>query len=325
MSSKKEQLSLLPFDPSQGRKNKKVQLVKVARQINQRVGKHKSVAAKTSNTLKFAWVPVDKIYINYERQRWPEPKHIKKLLKKWKLEVVTPLQCRYDPEEDRYYVADGQQHGIAYYIIYGDATTVPVFYVESTDENIESLQLLALNTDSQPMALYFIHQQKIMMGDMWHTELENVVNQAGCTTGYKKSHAGVITHMTDLMNAAEDYGFDRLGDVLSKYRNYWPSEPVKTATVLGFLKVAELLDDAEAFDDDTFEDLFIEASEYFESADRLHLDIKDEFQVTYPTNYRGMGVREKIASGILDVYEQRTGNTLVPKPFEITMPMMSEV
>jgi hypothetical protein len=318
--SKKQQLTLIPFDPSQGRKSKKVPLAQVARMVNQRVGKINPNPKNTSETLKFDWVPVDKIYINYSRQRFPEPAHIKKLIGKWKLEVVTPLQARYDPDEDRYYIADGQQHGIAYNILYGNETHMPVFYVESRDENIESIQLLALNTDSQPMAMYFIHEQKCMMGDNWHVRLEDTVQKAGCATGYKKRFPGVITHMTDLINAAEDYGFDLLETVLSKYRIYWPTEPVKTATVMGFLKVAELLKNENMFDDDTLDDVFNESASFFESADRLHLDIKEEFEFTYPTNYRGMGVREKIASGIINAYEKRTGKTLVNKPFDIDMP-----
>jgi len=64
---------------------------------------------------------------------------------------------------------------------------VPVFYVESEDENIESIQLLALNTDNEPMAKYFIHQQEVIMGVPKAVALENCVVNTGCTTGYKKT------------------------------------------------------------------------------------------------------------------------------------------
>ena len=37
-----------------------------------------------------------------------------------------------------------------------------------------------------------------------------------------------------------------------------------------------------------------------------------------------MGVREKVASGIIDVYEQLTNKTLVTKPFDISMPSMEK-
>ena len=58
--------------------------------------------------------------------------------------------------------------------------------------------------------------------------------------------------------------------------------------------------------------------------DRLHNDIKEEFEVAYPTNYRGMGVREKVASGIIDAYEKMSKKTLVTKPFNISMPYIAE-
>jgi len=79
------------------------------------------------------------------------------------------------------------------------------------------------------------------------------------------------------------------------------------------------------YTDETFEDVFHYCEEFFDSSDRLHNDIKSEFEKTYPTNYRGMGVREKVASGIINAYEKKTGNQLVPMPFEIDMPTIEEV
>jgi len=101
---------------------------------------------------------------------------------------------------------------------------------------------------------------------------------------------------------------------------YWPTEKIATATMLGFLKVREEMEAAGIYTDELFEDVFYHASEFFESSDRLHNDIKEQFKQDYSTNYRGMGVREKVASGIIDAYEQRTGNKLCSKPFPITMP-----
>jgi hypothetical protein len=94
--------------------------------------------------------------------------------------------------------------------------------------------------------------------------------------------------------------------------------------MLGFLKVREEMELAGVYTEELFEDVVFQASEFFESSDRLHNDIKEQFEVDYKTNYRGMGVREKVASGIIDAYEQRTGKTLCPKPFAITMPSMVE-
>ncbi len=323
--SKAEDLKMQPFDPSQGRKDKRVALTQVARSVGKRIGAGKATKFDYKAALNFAWVPVELCYINYARQRYPEPTHIQKLHNKWNIICVTPLQARYSRKENRYYIADGQQHGIDWVLQYGEDAHVPVFYVESEDENVESIQLLALNTDNEPMAKYFIHQQEVIMGVKEAVDLENCVVNAGCSTGYKKRVAGVITHITDLWLARDHYGLERLGQVLTKMMQYWPTEKIATATMLGFLKVREEMEAAKIYSDELFEDVFYHASEFFESSDRLHNDIKEQFQIDYPTNYRGMGVREKVASGIIDAYEQRTGETLCPKPFAIAMPSMDVV
>lgn len=323
--SKSEELKMQPFDPSQGRKDKRVALTQVARAVGKRIGAGKpDTNFRYTDYLKFAWVPVEKCFINYFRQRYPEPKHIQKLHNKWNIICVTPLQARYSVKEDRYYIADGQQHGIDWVLQYGEGSMVPVFFVESEDENVESIQLLALNCDNEPMAKFFIHQQEVIMGVPEAVALERCVQAAGCTTGYKKKAAGVITHITDLWLARDHYGLEDLELVLSKMMQYWPTEKVATATMLGFLKVKELMVGSKVYSDELFEDVFYHASEFFASSDRLHNDIKEQFEVDYPTNYRGMGVREKVASGIIDAYEQRTGKKLCAKPFAITMPYMSE-
>jgi hypothetical protein len=319
--SKAEELKMQPFDPSQGRRDKKVPIIQVARMLQKRIG---SIKPNTNfdykSELQFAWVPASKVFINYERQRWPEPNHIKKLRSKWDIHCVTPLQCRYSPSEDTYYGSDGQQHTLEWIAQYGELSDVPVFFVASEDENIESKQLLALNNDNEPMAKYFIHQQEVIMGVSEAVALENCVVNAGCTTGYKKRVAGVITHISDLWMARDHYGVEALGQVLSKMRTYWPTEKIATATMLGFLKVRDLMIGSGIYTDELFEDVFYHASNFFESSDRLHNDIKEQFEVDYSTNYRGMGVREKVASGIIDAYEKLSNKVLCPKPFIISMP-----
>ena len=323
--SKTQEATMQPFDPSNGRSDKRVSLIQVARMVGKRIKPGKPLQTDYQSILKFAWVPIELCYINYARQRYPEPKHIKKLHDKWNLMCVTPLQARYSPSENRYYIADGQQHGIDWVLQYGENSFVPVCYVESEDENIESIQLLALNTDNEPMAKYFIHQQEVIMGVKEAVALERCVREADCTTGYKKKAPGVITHITDLLLARDHYGLDNLKKVLIKMRHYWPTEKIATATMLGFLKVKELMDAEEVYSDDLFDDVFHYASEFFENSDRLHNDIKEQFEADYPTNYRGMGVREKVASGIIDAYQQLSGKTLVAKPFPITMPYIAAV
>jgi len=320
-----EKLNEQPFDPSQGRSSKRVSLIQVARAVGKRINPGKpNTEFNYQEILKFAWVPVNKCAFNYARQRLPVPGYIKKLHTKWNINCVTPCQARYSAVDDTYYIADGQQHAIDWVLQYGENSMIQVCYVDTDDETIESIQLLALNTDNEPMAKYFIHQQKVIMGVPEAVALENMVNQAGCTTGYKKRVAGVITHIADLLLARDHYGLDSLGQVLSKMRQYWPTEKISTAAMLGFLKVKDLMEDHNAYSDEVFEDVFFCASEFFLNCDRLHKDIKDEFEKAYPTNYKGLGVREKVASGIIDAYEKVTKKNLVPAPFEIDMPIMEE-
>jgi hypothetical protein len=315
--------TLTPFDPSNGRIPRTVPLKQVARMIQQRAGKQQPRQENPQDILKGAcWVNVEDVYINYNRQRYPEPGHIKKLMGKWKTHVMTPGQARKD-KDGRYFLADGQQHMLAFVNLF-PGHPIPLCYVESDDENIESEMLLALNTEQQPMAKYFIHEQHCKMGYKDAIAIEEMTQKANCVTGYKISRPGSITHITDLYNAVEDYGLDSVFTVLCSYRKWWAGESVKTATVLGFLKVKQIMEDSGVYTDELFENVFAESAGYFESADRLHLDIKDEFQNTYPTNYRGMGIREKIASGIINVYEKQTGNTLVAMPFKIDMPMVED-
>jgi len=326
MSNNTTGANLAPFDPSAGLGDKRVPITDVAKAVSKRIGSKVTMVNDQSvmDVLKFAWVPANKIFINYKRQRWPEPKHMKKLLAKWNIFCVTPLQCRYDPNEDRYYGSDGQQHMTVWLLKYGMSTHVPCFYVESTDENVESVQLLALNTDNEPMAKYFIHKQKIMMGDVDAIALEKAVTDAYCETAYKKRSAGCITHISHLQDAYDSYGAGPLTLVLSKIRQFWPNDKIAEPTMLGFLKVRELMIDQNAFSDQIFNDMFYEASNYSESNKDLHLAINHAFEQTYPTNYKGMGVREKVASGVIDLYEQAKGKKLCDKPFDIKMPTMHD-
>lgn len=325
--SKNVGATLAPFDPSIGLPDRKVPLVDVAKACSKRIGVKipktpTNLSDEINRKLQFAWVPVSLCYVNYGRQRFPEPKHIKKLHFKWNVVCVTPLQARYSPKENRYYIADGQQHGIDWVLQYGENSMVPVFYIESEDENIESQMLLALNCDSEPMAKYFIHEQKCIMGDAQAVAIEKAVTDAVCETSYKKRAPGCITHISHLYEASESYGNSALTLILSLYRQFWPADKIAEPTVLGFLKVRELLIFDNSYSDSVFRDLFYEASQRFESGKDLHLSVNHAFEKTYPTNYKGMGVREKVASGIIAIWEQAKNEKLIDKPFEIYIPMI---
>lgn len=316
----KKKLTMAPFDPSEGRKTRSVNIKKVARLVEQRIGKVKPCNDDPEEMLNFAWIDPDNAFINYLRQRYPEPVAIKKLDTNWKTHVITPAQARKD-SQGNFYIADGQQHLITYVLKF-PGKRIPVFYYESDDSIVESEMLLALNTGNEPMAKYFIHEQEIQMGYEQPIAIENMVLRANCETGYKISRPGSITHITDLYNSVESYGIDNVYEALTKYRLYWPTENVKTATMMGFLKVKEILELEDIFSEELLDDIFAECAGYFESADRLHKDIKDEFKLKYPTNYKSMGVREKIASGIINVYEKATNKKLCAMPFDIDMPMI---
>jgi len=323
MSKIKEKLTLEPFDPSQGRRDSRCELSQVARLMSNRikVGKpllHEDYLA----ILKFAWVPIKKCFINYKRQRHVEPKHVQNLYDNWDIIFVTPLRARYDAKTDRYYIADGMHHAIAWCLKYGPDSLVPVFYVESDDENMESKTFLTLNTKNIQVARYFIHTQNVIMGDPDAVALENCVQNAGCTTNYKKRVAGTITHFPNLEQARDKYGLDNLGFVLTKMRQYWPTEKIHTVSMLGFLKVKSLMEEHKTYTDSLFEDVFFHCIDFFEDCKRMELDITEQFKLRYNTNHLGMGVREKMASGILNVYEKATGKTLAPMPFEIDMPVI---
>lgn len=328
--SKTAGAGLAPFDPSAGLADKRVPIIDVAKQVSKRIDEKipKNTNVNVKTILKFAWVPPEKIYINYKRQRWPEPKHMRKLKIKWNIQCVTPLQCRYDPVEDRYYGSDGQQHITVWLIMYGLLTEVPVFYVESTDENVESVQLLALNTDSEPMAKYFIHKQKCIMGDKEALAIEKAVTDANCETAYKKRSPGCITHISHLNEAYDDYGAKALTLVLSKLRQFWPEDRIETPTMLGFLKVRQIMMDSKTVSSDNFDsifnDLFYHCSNNFETSKHLHAYIHDQFEEQHPTNVKGMGHREQVASGIIDIYEQEIGKKFVDKPFNISIPLISK-
>jgi hypothetical protein len=207
---------------------------------------------------------------------------------------------------------------------YGPDALVPVFYVESEDENIESIQLLALNTDSEPMAKYFIHQTAIQTGDTNAIALEKALTDVDCFTAYKKKTPGSVTHISHLWQAQNGYGLEDLSEVVGSMRRFWPTEKIAEPTMLGFLKLKEILVNEDVYAEELLTDIISECSNYFASAKDMHLHINHAFMNTYPTNYKGMGVREKIASGIISIYEQVKPGYTFPKPFDIVVSILAD-
>ena len=325
--SKNKNISMAPFDPSAGKKSRKVPLPEVARLVSKRIGITIATEPPKINpmdVLKSAWVPTEKLYVNFGAQRVPEPLSQRDMYNEWNMIKATPLVCRYSPSEDRYYVADGQQHGCVWIMQYGLATKVPVWYIESEDEQLESILLMALNTGKHPMAKYFIHRTAINLNDADAIALEKALTDVDCFTAYKKKTPGAVTHISHLWQARDSYGLGSLSEVVGSMRRCWPTEKIAEPTMLGFLKLKEILEYQNAYTEELLSDIILECSSYFDSAKDMHLHINHAFMNTYPTNYKGMGVREKIASGIISIYEQVKPGYTFPKPFEITISILAD-
>ena len=316
-------MSLVAFNPAQGSTSKQ-NLGNVASMVASVISVPLGSNTKTDykKELKFIWAPISKCYINYDRQRWPEPLHIKRLNSKWNLNCVTPLQARYDKAEDRYYISDGQQHGIAWILQYGTLSEVPVFYIESDDENIESEQVLGLNTGNEPMKTYFIHNQQVIMGNPTAIALENAVTNAGCQFAYRKRSAGTITNFGHIY-AARDYLTNRKGvtnwqeltDTLEVMMRQWPTKQIQTDTLRGLLHIRALMRKAKSFTPALFEKVVNTVKTRYKD-DKGFDDPKVLFgavnaQCNIDIGNHKDDAEPKLASGILSVYKQVTGQDIV--------------
>ena len=288
----------------------------VAKRIGVKIGKSKYDKLKSFGSM----IPIEKCYINYDRQRYPEPLHIRKLINTWNPFCVTSLECRYDANEDRYYICDGQQHGIAWTILFygsgeGNMTEIPANFFVSDDPNTESRVLLGLNCDNKPMAKFFIHDQQVKMREPDAVALENAVRNAGCKTAYKSKAPGSVTHFPNLYTARDDYGLTEIENVLKSMLVWAPNETIETDMMLGLLKVRELMYDDPNINKNIFEDIFNEVvqqvSIYFDTMKQAKLDIMDEAKRQFPDSYRGVNKRFPLAAGIIDVYSKKK-NRLAP-------------
>jgi len=313
--------SVAPFCPVTSSTNKVISMKAVAAMLLKRgLKKNTKKLLNPKDVIKFAWVDWNLIDLDYDRQRYPEPAHIEDIVVNWDSEVMTPLQA-IKMADGRYKVSDGQQHGLAYMILFPNSP-VPVCYVETDDPNVITKQLLALNAKNKPVAKYFIHMNYCKTGDKEAIDIETAVLKAGCTTSYKGKTPGAITHITDLYAAKRDYGTRRLIKVLSRHRLTWPLEKISTSTMQGFLKVTKMLDDEGIYSDELLDDIFLAMDVNFLNSERVHLDIKDDFKRAYPSGHKGISQTEKVASGMIDVYERAKGQKLLDKPIDIRVNIM---
>lgn len=324
--SKAKVESLQAFNPAVAG-NPKQSLITVARKVGRAIAAGKPKAKYDANSgIGFAWVPADKLYINYTRQRYPEPKHIKKLMGKWNIFCVTPLTARYSKTEDRYYISDGQQHSIGWILTYGEDTELPVFYVDSENEQLESVQLLALNCDNERMAPYFIHQQEIVMGDAAAVALENAVTAADCKITYNKRSAGTITNLGHIYKARDNFALGDITEVLTRMRQTWPTKSIQTDVLRGLLHVKKLMTESKTYKEEVFEDILHEASIRYADDNGvlcpkvLFNAIQEQCRVSLETT--AIDAESKVSSGLLSIYEQVKSKDVVKgkRPFkDITM------
>jgi hypothetical protein len=279
---------------------------------------------------KFAWIDPHLIDVNFGSQRWPDEPHIGKLVKNFNPYKCTPLVCVYRTDLDRYRVCDGLQHGSAMLVTFfgclSNGLEVPVWYVETDDERVEHDIFLALNRDNLPMAKYFIHDQEVKLKVAKAVEIERIVKRAGAFTAYSSRKSGAITHISDLYTGHKVLGKDCLQKAIECLRDYFPDDKIHTASMLGIGKVLFLLKEKNLLTDNTVSEIGAALFANFDDSNRLHLDIKEQFSKDHPSNYKGMNAMEKVASGIIDVYEQHYKKNIgVAKPFDITMPVMVDL
>lgn len=326
-------INLQPFDPVPSGP-KQIKLITVAKMVAKRlglkIGQHEYNAA-----LKMfgCMIDIDLLWMNYERQRWPEPKHILKMILSWHPFTCSSLQCRYDAATNRYFVADGQQHGIAWIILFFGTlekrtTSIPVEYWVSDDPETETRVVVNKNCHSLPMAKYFIHQQQVKMKDKKAVALETSVLKASCQTAYKKRSPGSITHLSNLFAARDSYSLSEITLVLEQIRLYWPTEVIDTDMMHGLLHIRDLMKADTNINQNIFEDIFSElcmsVSSHFSDLKQANKDIMDECKKQFPNSFKGVHKTYPLAAGMIDVYTKNSNRLVknfVSKPvFDLKMP-----
>lgn len=319
----KAQSNTNPFVGSSGNV---VSLVSVATTLSKKI-KFTPKKFEKSQFNKFAWVDPNVIDVNFGSQRWPDEPHIGKLVNKFNPYKCTPLVCVYRTDLERYRVCDGLQHGsgmiVTFFGCLNNGLEVPIWYVEADNEFVEHDIFLALNRDNLPMGKYFIHDQEVKMKVAKAVKIERIVKHAGAFTAYTSKKAGAITHISDLYTGYKVLGEECLQSAIECLRDYFPYDKIHTASMLGIGKVFLLLKAEGKLNEKIKKDIGAALYANFDDSNRLHIDIKEQFKTDYPSNHKGMNAMEKVASGIIDVYNQHYNKSIgVNKPFEITIPMI---
>lgn len=302
-------------------------LIDVANQLIKNLN-IKPEVAKFDKSLfnKFSWVNPAEIFVNFDAQRWPDENHIKKIYKNFNLQKCTPLICVYRTDLGRYHVCDGLQHGSAmlltFYHCLHHNLEVPVWYAESDSDKLEHELFLCLNNDNLEMAKYFIHKEKVRLGISPAIDIDKMVRRAGAFASYVSTKPGAITHMQHLYSGHKALGEEAMFHAIDCMRDYFPDEKINSSTMLGIAKLFKMLMKANKFDDNIKQEIGYVCSYSFEDANRLQLDIKDEFNKQYKEMAKGIAVMEKVAAGIANVYQQHYGKSLGVDVLDIKIPLI---
>lgn len=318
------EMSFKTFNPLTGSK-KVVPLADVARALVKKLKlkTHKKFNKDLFN--KFIWLDADKVFVNFENQRIPDIKHIAKLIGKFNPILCTPLICVYRTDLKRFHVCDGLQHGAGMLVTYFGCLMaglqVPVWYTSADSDEAERLIFLSINRDRLPVARIYIHRQEVAMKVPEAVAVEKLVRSAGAHTApYGTTAPGAVTHIGHLYTAYKALGPSAVREAIIMIREYFPSDAVHIDTMLGIALVLKLLADADKLTDKKREQIGVALAQNFRDCNRVHLDIKDEFNRLCPTDTTKN--QNKVAAGIISCYEQQYKKSIgvaqpIPAPIKI--------
>jgi hypothetical protein len=286
---------------------------------------------------KFAWVPISKLVINFDEQRYPEDKHILKLFKKYDTELCTPLIAVHYPNTDTYHVSDGQQHAIATLLEHLDLSNntdvndieLPVWYVQG-DVTTERKIVLGLNRDNLPMGKFFIHVAEVKNGTATAVKIQNMCNSVGVFPAFKaKGKLPCVTHITNLYLSYKKLGERNTAKALEVLTSAFPintsgkgPQHINTLAMLGLAGAFKQMKANNTYSDALAEDMGLVMRIAFKDMKAVHKEIKAWFE-RMPKNLK-LEVENigRYSSGILKAYESVTGHLPVQPIFNQVKPII---
>jgi hypothetical protein len=318
------QMTFKTFNPLTGSKPV-VPLIDVARALIKKYKIKNTPKFNKDLFNKFIWLAADQVFVNFENQRIPDMKHIAKLMGKFDPILCTPLICVYRTDLNRYHVCDGLQHGTAMLVTYfgcvANGLQVPVWYTTADNDEAERKIFLSINRDRLPVAKIYIHRQEVAMKVKLACDVEKLVRSAGAHTApYGSTAPGAVTHIGHLYSSYKQLGPSAVREAIMLMRKYFPNDTIHIDTMQGIALVLKLLADSDKLTDKKREDIGLALSQNFKDANRVHLDIKEEFDIRCATDTSTN--RNKVAAGIISCYEQQYKKRIgvdQPVPLAITI------